>query len=80
MILSMKTTNTSSVLMNNATHLLYWDGMKYVAFEKCRGFMQEVARSWILCSKVTKFFTNSEIRMAKARIHAKKLVDRKFHA
>ena len=80
MILNMKTNNTSSILMNNATHLLYWDGMKYVAFVKCRGFMQEVARSWILCSKVTKFFTKSEIRMAKARIHAKKLVDRKFHA
>ena len=80
MILSMKNNNTSSILMNNATHLLYWDGMKYVAFVKCRGFMQEVASSWILCSKVTKFFTNSEIRMAKTRIHAKKLVDRKFHA
>lgn len=80
MILDMKTTKTSSILMNNATHLLYWDGMKYVAFEKCHGFMQEVARSWILCSKVTKFFTNSEIRMAKARIHAKKFVDSKFHA
>lgn len=76
----MKTTKTTKVLVNNATHQLYWDGVKYIAFMKCRGFMQEVARSWILCSKVTKFFTQSEIRMAKARIHAKKLVDRKFHA
>lgn len=76
----MKTTKTSKVLANNATHQLYWDGMNYVAFVKCRGFMQEVARSWILCSKVTKFFTKAEIMTAKARIHAKKLVDRKFHA
>lgn len=56
----------------------------YITYNKCRtmsgdvAFLHEVGRSWRLTKKVTKFFSESEVRQIKAEVHALGHVKRRF--